>query len=159
MWKAGSSLALNCCIPMVWWQRMLICLPRLLRVNWLIRLWLQGRWIRKDDVRKLAISEAALKFYPDLKPGDYIPLKIKGREESWEVVGIFKFVGNEGILAYAPYEYISQISNLANRSYSFRVVTDQHDRAYQDMMAEKLDHFFRDRGIQSAKSRIRLVLA
>jgi hypothetical protein len=29
-----------------------------------------GRWIRKDDVRKLAISEAALEFYPGLKPGD-----------------------------------------------------------------------------------------
>jgi putative ABC transport system permease protein len=112
----------------------------------------KGRWIRKDDVRKLAISEAALKFYPDLKPGDHIPLNIKGREESWEVVGIFKFVGNEGVLAYAPYEYISQISNLANRSYSFRVVADQHDRAYQDMMAERLDHFFRDEGFKVRKA-------
>ena len=112
----------------------------------------QGRWIRKDDVRKLAISEAALKFYPDLKPGDYVPLNIQGREELWEVVGIFKFVGNEGILAYAPYEYISQITNLANRSYSFRVVADQHDRAYQDMMAEKLDRFFRDEGFKVRKA-------
>jgi putative ABC transport system permease protein len=112
----------------------------------------EGRWIRKDDVRKLAISEAALKFYPNLKPGDHIPLNIKGREESWEVVGIFKFVGNEGIIAYAPYEYISQILDLANRSYSFRIVTAQHDRAYQDMMAEKLDHFFRDQGFKVRNS-------
>jgi putative ABC transport system permease protein len=112
----------------------------------------EGRWIRKDDVRKLAISEAALKFYPDLKPGDHIPLRIKGRDESWEVVGIFKFVGNEGVLAYAPYEYISQITNLANRSYSFRVVADQHDRAYQDMMAERLDHYFRDEGFKVRKA-------
>ena len=111
-----------------------------------------GRWIRKDDVRKLAISEAALKFYPDLKPGDPVLLNIKGREESWEVVGIFKFVGNEGILAYAPYEYISQISNLANRSFSFRIVTTQHDRAFQNLMAEKLDHFFRDEGFKVRKA-------
>ncbi len=111
-----------------------------------------GRWIRKDDVRKLAISEKVLDFYPDLKPGDHLLLKIKGREESWEVVGIFKFVGNEGILAYAPYEYVSQISNLANRSFSFRVVTTQHDRAYQDLMAEKLDHFFRDEGFKVRKT-------
>jgi putative ABC transport system permease protein len=111
-----------------------------------------GRWIRKDDVRKLAISEAALEFYPDLKPGDHVLLNIKGREESWEVVGIFKFVGNEGILAYAPYEYISQVSNLANRSFSFRVVTTQHDRAFQDMMAERLDHFFRDEGFKVRKA-------
>jgi putative ABC transport system permease protein len=112
----------------------------------------EGRWIRKDDVRKLAISEAALKYYPDLKPGDHLLLKIKGRDESWEVVGIFKFVGNEGILAYAPYEYISQISNLANRSFSFRIVTTQHDRAYQNLMAERLDHFFRDQGFKVRKA-------
>jgi putative ABC transport system permease protein len=111
-----------------------------------------GRWIHADDIRKLAISEAALEFYPNLKPGDQLLLKIKGREELWEVVGIFKFVGNEGILAYAPYEYISQISNLANRSYSFRMVTNQHDRAYQDLMAERLDHFFRDQGFKVRKS-------
>jgi putative ABC transport system permease protein len=59
-----------------------------------------------------------------------------------------KFVGREGILAYTPFEYSSQILNLANRSFSFRVVTNQHDRAYQNLMAEKLDHFFRDKGFK-----------
>jgi putative ABC transport system permease protein len=111
-----------------------------------------GRWIRKDDVRKLAVSEAAFKFYPGLKPGDHLLIRIEGRKELWEVVGIFKFVDREGILAYAPYEYISQVLDLANRSYSFRMVTSQHDRAYQDMMSEKLDHFFRDQGFKVRKA-------
>jgi putative ABC transport system permease protein len=111
-----------------------------------------GRWIRKDDVRKLAISEAALVPFPHLKPGDYLPIKIDGRKEVWEVVGIFKFVDQQGIVAYAPYEYISQVANLANRAYSFRVVTDQHDRVYQDMMAEKLDDYFREQGFKVRKS-------
>ncbi len=111
-----------------------------------------GRWIHKDDVRKLAISEAALVPFPNLKPGDYLKIKIDGREENWEVVGIFKFVDQQGVVAYAPYEYISQISNLANQSYSFRVVTDQHDRVYQDMMAEKLDDYFRQSGFKVRKS-------
>jgi putative ABC transport system permease protein len=113
---------------------------------------LRGRWIRKDDVRKLVISEAALVPFPNLKPGDYLKIKIDGRKETWEVVGIFKFVDQQGVVAYAPYEYISQISHLANRSYSFRIVTAQHDRAYQDMMAEKLDHFFRDQGFKVRKA-------
>ena len=111
-----------------------------------------GRWIRKDDVRKLAISEAALDPFPDLKPGDALRIKINGREEWWEVVGIFKFVDQEGILAYAPYEYISQVTNLANRSYAFRVVTEQHDRATQEIMAEKLDHYFRSQGFKVRKA-------
>jgi putative ABC transport system permease protein len=111
-----------------------------------------GRWIRKDDVRKLAISEAALVPFPNLKPGDQLPIKIDGRKEVWEVVGIFKFVDQQGIVAYAPYEYISQIAHLANQSYSFRVVTEQHDRAYQDMMAERLDDYFREQGFKVRKS-------
>jgi putative ABC transport system permease protein len=107
-----------------------------------------GRWIRADDVRKLAISEAVLKYFPNLKPGDLLTLKINGRNEKWEVVGIFKFVGREGILAYTPFEYSSQVLDLANRSLSFRVVTKQHDRAYQDLMAERLDHYFRGHGFK-----------
>jgi putative ABC transport system permease protein len=107
-----------------------------------------GRWIRSDDVRRLAVSEGVLKYYPGLKPGDVLKLKIDGREENWEVVGIFKFVDNEGMLGYAPYEYVSQMTDLANRSYTYRVVTEQHDRPYQDAKAEELDKYFRERGFK-----------
>ncbi len=107
-----------------------------------------GRWIRADDVRKLAVSEGALKYFPDLKPGDKLNLKIEGREEVWEVIGIFKFVDREGVLTYAPYEYVSRINHLVNRSSSFRLLTDRHDRLYQDAKAEELDKYFRDLGFK-----------
>jgi putative ABC transport system permease protein len=105
-----------------------------------------GRWIRPGDVRKLAVSEGARKYYPNLEPGDTLNLRIDGKDEVWEIVGIFKFVDREGVLAYAPYEYVSRMNNLANRSYSFRVVTDQHERPYQDAKAEELDVYFRELG-------------
>jgi len=105
-----------------------------------------GRWIRPDDVRKVAVSEGLLKTYPNLEPGDSILMRINGRDEKWEVVGLFKFVDQEGLLGYAPLEYISDMNNLANRSFSFRVVTAQHDRAYQDAKAEELDKYLRDHG-------------
>ncbi|MCQ3938874.1 MAG: hypothetical protein DPW18_17790 [Chloroflexi bacterium] len=113
-----------------------------------------GRWIRSDDARKLALSEASYGYFPNLEPGDRVTLKIDGREEDWEVVGIFKFVDREGVLAYAPYEYISELNNLANRSYSYRLVTDRHDRAYQDAKAEELDKYLRDKGykVRSAEA-------
>ncbi|MFN8425346.1 MAG: FtsX-like permease family protein [Anaerolineales bacterium] len=109
---------------------------------------LEGRWIRAEDVRKLAISESARKYFPTLKVGDQVHLKIEGREELWEVIGIFQFMDREGVLAYAPYEYVSQMNNLANRSYSFRLETEEHSRAYQDAKAEELDKFFRDQGFK-----------
>src|SRR5512138_2807149 len=105
-----------------------------------------GRWLRPDDVRSLTISESVLKFYPNLKPGDFLNLKIDGNEEVWQVVGIFKFMDREGILGYAPFEYIAQINGLVNRSVSYRVVTDRHDRAYQDAKAEEMDKYLRDLG-------------
>ncbi len=107
-----------------------------------------GRWIRADDARKLAISEAALKYYPNLKPGDSLRLKVDGQDEVWEVVGIFKFIGREGVLAYVPLEYIEKVTNLTDKAYSFRVATTRHDRAFQDAMAEKLDDHFRENGFK-----------
>jgi putative ABC transport system permease protein len=102
-----------------------------------------GRWIRADDERKFAISEAVLEYFPKLKPGDYLPIKVNGKNESWQVVGIFKFVDREGILAYAPYEYISRMSDLANQAFMYKLVTDHHSRAYQDTKAEELDAYLR----------------
>jgi putative ABC transport system permease protein len=105
-----------------------------------------GRWMQVDDVRKMVVSEGLLKSYPNLKPGDHLNFKILGSKEVWEVVGIFKFVDQEGMLGYAPYEYVSQMNNQANRAYSYRIETEQHDRAYQDAKAEELDKYLRDLG-------------
>jgi putative ABC transport system permease protein len=107
---------------------------------------ISGRWMRADDVKKMTLSEGLLKSFPDLQPGDSINMKVNGRIESWEVIGIFKFVDQEGLIGYAPFEYVSRMNNLANRAFSFRVVTDQHDRAYQEAKAEELDKYLRDHG-------------
>lgn len=107
---------------------------------------IEGRWIQPGDVRKLAVSEGARKYFPNLKAGDFVNLRIEGRNEVWQVIGIFKFVDREGVLGYTPYEYVSQVNDLANRSYSFRLVTDRHDRPYQNAKAEELDRDFRKLG-------------
>jgi putative ABC transport system permease protein len=106
----------------------------------------EGRWLRTDDERKMAVSEGLKKSFPGLKAGDYINMSINGKDEVWQVIGLFKFVDQEGILGYAPYEYISEMNNLANRSFSYRIVTEQHDRSYQDAKAEELDKYMRDLG-------------
>ncbi|MGD8402643.1 MAG: FtsX-like permease family protein [Anaerolineales bacterium] len=112
----------------------------------------EGRWLRPDDVRKLTVSESIFAEFPDLKIGDSLHLKVNGQEEDWQVVGIFKFIGQEGTLGYAPFEYISRMNNQSNRSYSYRVVTAGHDRAYQDTMADYLDGYLRDNGFKVRKA-------
>jgi putative ABC transport system permease protein len=107
-----------------------------------------GRWIQAGDEKKLAVSEAILAEFPDLQPGAFLSLKVDGKNETWEVVGIFKFIDSQGVFAYAPYEYVSRELNLANRSYTYRVVTERHDRDFQTSMAETIDQFFRDQGFK-----------
>jgi putative ABC transport system permease protein len=108
----------------------------------------EGRWIQASDEKKLAISEGVYDFYPDLKVGDTIPLKINGKVENWGVVGVFKFIGLEGVIGYAPYEYISREQNLANRSFSYRIQIQDHDRTSQQVMAKDMDAYFRAQGFQ-----------
>ena len=108
----------------------------------------EGRWIKPTDEKKLVISEGIYEYYPDLIVGDKIPLKFQGKEEVWGVVGVFKFIGLEGVISYAPYEYISREQNFANRSFSYRIVTQQHDRASQQQLAKDLDAYFRDHGFR-----------
>ncbi len=107
-----------------------------------------GRWIRETDVKKIAVSESIYDTYPDLQVGEEILIKINGREEYWEVVGIFKFIGMEGTIAYAPYEYISWEQNTANRSFSYRVLSKNHERSHQEALAKDLDTFLRENGFQ-----------
>ncbi|MCK4489599.1 MAG: ABC transporter permease, partial [Anaerolineales bacterium] len=108
----------------------------------------EGRWIKPGDEKKLVISEGIFDYYPDLKIGDTIPLKIKGKEENWGVVGVFKFIGLEGVIGYAPYQYISREQNMANRSFSYRIEIQEHDRDAQVVMAKDLDAYFRDHGFR-----------
>ncbi|MBN2148784.1 MAG: ABC transporter permease [Anaerolineales bacterium] len=107
---------------------------------------LAGRWILPGDENALAVSEALLATFPDLQPGDLLRLKINGREQDWTVVGIFKFVDRDNILGYASYKYVSEMLNLANQAFSYRIVTTGHTRTDQEMMSVRIDRFFRDRG-------------
>lgn len=108
----------------------------------------EGRWIQVGDEKKIAISEGVYDFYPDLEVGDTIPLQINGKKENWGVVGVFKFIGLEGVIGYAPYQYISREQNLANRSFSYRIQIQDHDRTSQQEMAKDLDAYFRSKGFQ-----------
>jgi putative ABC transport system permease protein len=113
---------------------------------------IEGRWLLPDDERILAVSEAVLSYFPDLRAGDSITLDIEGEEQLWQVAGIFRFVDREGILAYAPFEYVSRMNNLTDRAFVFRMITERHDRGYQDAKAEELDAYLRSRGYKVHQS-------
>jgi len=107
---------------------------------------LAGRWLIPGDEKALAVSEQVLSSYPNLKPGDKIRIKIYGKKEYWTVVGIFKFVPQEGTFAYGTYEYISKITHQNNRSFSYRIMLDHHDKNYQKQIGADIDAYFHNNG-------------
>jgi putative ABC transport system permease protein len=107
---------------------------------------LEGRWLQPGDKTAITLSEAIWSDFPDLKPGDQLKLKINGQEANWTVVGIFRFISRDQIIAYATYDYVSELLNLPNQSFSYRIVTDQHTISYQKQMAATIDSYLRDQG-------------
>ncbi|MCX6054060.1 MAG: FtsX-like permease family protein [Chloroflexi bacterium] len=107
---------------------------------------LAGRWLIPGDQKALAVSEQIYLSFPNIKPGDQLYIKINGKKEYWTVVGIFKFVPQEGTIAYGTYEYIAKVTHQNNQAFSYRIMLDKHDKAYQNLMSTKIDTFFHGSG-------------
>ena len=108
---------------------------------------LAGRWIIPGDKNAVSVSEAILDTFPNLQPGDSLDLKINGQENQWVVVGIFKFVGSQSLLAYGNYDYVSRLLNLPNQAVTYRIGLAQHTPAYQTQMSATIDTYFRSQGL------------
>ena len=112
-----------------------------------------GRWLQPGDTQAITVSQGILSKFPGLKPGGTMRLKINGKEDDWLVVGIFQFVNQQGIIAYSTFEYISTLNHATNRSFTYRIVTSQHDPAYQQSMADRIDAYFRLQGFHVNQAR------
>ena len=112
-----------------------------------------GRWLQPGDQKAITISEDILAKFPALAPGRTIRLKINGHTDNWTVVGIFKFASQDQTVAYGTYETISKVTHTTDHAFTFRIVTDNHTPAYQQMMSNRLDKYFRDQGYQVSAAR------
>lgn len=108
---------------------------------------LQGRWLLPGDEDALVLNTDVLREEADIKVGDRIKLKIKGREMTWEVVGITKGV-LKGPLAYVNYPYFAHISHDAGQANILQIVTNQHDAAFQSKITKTLGEHLRVSGLR-----------
>jgi putative ABC transport system permease protein len=115
-----------------------------------------GRWLLPNEERAIVVSDSIYNFYPDLKPGEGIIVKISGRrEEQWQVVGIFPFVAMFGDpMAYADFEFIADRNHSSSQASSYRIITDAHDAASQQALNRRIDRYLVDRNfaVQSVQS-------
>jgi putative ABC transport system permease protein len=115
-----------------------------------------GRWLLPNEEKAIVVSDSIYDFYPDLRPGDKLTIKIPGRrEEKWEVVGIFRFVDMLGDpLAYANFEFISSQMHLPNEATSYRIITENHDVVSQQELTQRIDQYLlkRNFSVESVQS-------
>jgi putative ABC transport system permease protein len=114
---------------------------------------LAGRWLQPGDRKVITLSEGLLDEFPDLAPGDTVRLRIDGEIDEWPVVGIFQFTSQQGTIAYSTYEYVSELTHMANRSASFRIVSDNHDPEAQKDLADRLERRLLDQGYHVMETR------
>jgi len=107
-----------------------------------------GRWLKPGEEKALVVSDSIYNYYPDLKPGDKIIIKLPGRlEDEWSVVGVFRFIDMIGdTLAYADAGYLARLQNMEKRSGSFRLIIDEHTLEKQKELASMLEPYLEARG-------------
>jgi putative ABC transport system permease protein len=117
---------------------------------------LAGRWLWPGEKSAIVVSDTIYKFYPNLKPGDTLSVKIPGQQkEQWKVVGVFRFENTHGDpIAYANFEFIAGEIHFPNQAASYRVIADAHDPASQQALTRRIDKFLTDRkfAVQAVQS-------
>jgi putative ABC transport system permease protein len=117
---------------------------------------LAGRWLLPGERRAIVVSDTIYTYYPNIKPGDTLIIKLPGeRKEEWEVVGVFRFVGMLGDpLAYANFDEFANEVHSHNEATSYRVITGSHDATSQQELAQRIDRYLTDRNfaVQSEQS-------
>jgi len=106
-----------------------------------------GRWTLAGEKNALVIYDMIYDYYPDIQPGDSIHVKTpKDREEDWTVVGVFRFTAiMSDVLAYADFDFISDLLDIPNQSMTYRVVTSDHSLSSQEELSRILDEYLRNR--------------
>ncbi len=107
-----------------------------------------GRWLHPGEQKAMVISDTIYTFYPDLKIGDFLRVKIgENRTEAWQVVGIYRYVEIFGDpMAYADFDYIADLVQMPHQAVSFRLIAQVNSRAGLIELNQYIDQYLADEG-------------
>jgi putative ABC transport system permease protein len=108
---------------------------------------IKGRWLRPDDGQAIVVNTEVVRKEPNLKIGDSITLKIKGKKYQWQIVGIVKGVLT-GPMIYANYPYFTHLTNEVGKTSVVQLVTEQHDGEFQTQVAKNVEEYFKQSGLK-----------
>ena len=109
-----------------------------------------GRWLLPEDENAVVINTDVLRTEPDLAVGDELILKIDGRETTWRIVGIARSALT-GPTVYVNYPHYAYVARDLGRAGGVRVVTAQHDAAFQEQVARELERRLEEAGMHVSR--------
>lgn len=109
-----------------------------------------GRWVLPGETHTLVVNEAFYNVYPNLEPGNQIPLEIDGELEEWTVVGVYNYTGFDDKQAFTTPESLLQYNHNPLHTNSFHLTTRQHDLDYQQQKIGEIQTLFDQRGFNIA---------
>jgi putative ABC transport system permease protein len=121
---------------------------------------ISGRWLKPGDENAIAVSNSFVQVFPEVEVGDWLTIKIDGKEANWQVIGVLSMPPSSPLF-YANYEYLSHVINEPGKANSLHVITSAHDMATQERISDQLEQLYAERGIQvsSADSGAKLMQA
>ncbi len=109
----------------------------------------EGRWLEPGDENAVVVGTQLRSLFPNVKLGDWLTIKIDGKETRWQIVGFYTLPGTSDIpLIYTNYEYITHLIGQPGMVYSLRVITRGHDTATQKKIDDQLQTVFEERGVR-----------
>jgi putative ABC transport system permease protein len=102
-----------------------------------------GRWLLPEDENAMVIGNHLTKARPDLKVGDEIKVKIDNQDFRFKIVGIFRMAGNNLFPpVFVKYDYLASRLGATDKLSAIRVVTSQHDAAFQENVGKQLEQIY-----------------
>lgn len=109
-----------------------------------------GRWLLPTDAQAIVVDNHFVDLRPDVEVGDTIQVRLEEQDVPFEVVGIFRMAGNTpNPYTYVNYEALAKIDGAEGQVNSLRLVTDQHDTAYQDEVLERVEARLKEVGLKA----------
>jgi putative ABC transport system permease protein len=115
---------------------------------------IEGHWLTNDDLTGVVVNEDLLSVEPDIGLGSQLTLKVGGKEETFEVVGVAS-KHLSGPRVYMTPSAFGKITNRFNEVDSVRVRADAEKiskPAVQDALGLELETRFEHAGISSGDS-------
>lgn len=106
----------------------------------------QGRWLLPEDDNAVVVDTSLLKEESDLKLGDEVVFKVKGRNVPFRIVGVT--LGMVAPMIYTNYTYIAPITGSVGHSDAALVATEHHDLAGVTQIAADLETRFKRAGLR-----------